>query len=168
MLDFAIKYEQQVQALLLDTAYNEKYKYMRFSSWVDKWKPAENTWEMHEFVSVHNGKILGFMRYSIDRDANIAYGVQIASFTDQPSIIFGRDLERFLRDVFEKFKIRKLKFSVAIGNPIERSYDRWIEKYDGRIVGIQRQNDKLFDGTYVDVKMYEVFRDDYLNAIAHE
>ena len=66
-----------------------------------------------------------------------------------------------LKDIFEKFHFRKLIFSVVIGNPIEKTYDRMIQKYGGRIVGIQRQQVKLIDGQFYDVKMYEILSDDY-------
>jgi len=49
-----------------------------------------------------------------------------------------------------------------MGNPIEKMYDKYINKYGGRIIGINKQSTKLQDGNYYDVKYYEIFRDDYL------
>lgn len=46
------------------------------------------------------------------------------------------DLGQALQDIFEKFKFRKLTFCVVVGNPIEKSYDKMINKYNGRIIGI--------------------------------
>ena len=53
-----------------------------------------------------------------------------------------------------------MNFSVAVGNPIERSYDRWVEKYNGRIVGIQKDHYLGIDNVFRDRKLYEVFNPD--------
>lgn len=79
-------------------------------------------------------------------------------------MIFGRDLGKALTDIFEKFNFNKLKFSVVVGNPIEKSYDRMIQKYGGRVVGIFREDARLIDGNLYDVKQYEILRSDYMRA----
>lgn len=66
-----------------------------------------------------------------------------------------------LRDIFEKFHFRKLDFTVVIGNPIESTYDRMVEKYGGRIVGIQKKQVRLIDGQLYDKKLYEILAEDY-------
>jgi hypothetical protein len=67
-----------------------------------------------------------------------------------------------LDEIFTKFKFRKLKYSVFVGNPIENTYDRLTEKYGGRIIGISKQDDRLIDGDFYDLKSYEIFKDDYM------
>jgi hypothetical protein len=101
------------------------------------------------------------LSYNIDRDANIANGMQIVNFKN-PSVIFSRDLYQFIIDVFDKFKFRKLTFCVIVGNPIEKSYDKMILKYGGRIVGTKLKECKLIDGGYYDFKMYEISLEDYI------
>ena len=58
----------------------------------------------------------------------------------------------------------KLNFSVVVGNPIEKSYDKLIKRYGGRIVGTREKETTLVDGNLYDVKMYELFREDYLKS----
>jgi hypothetical protein len=53
---------------------------------------------------------------------------------------------------------------VVVGNPAERLYDRVINKYGGRIVGIKEKSTKLIDGLYYDVKLYEIFKEDFDKA----
>ena len=65
---------------------------------------------------------------------------------------------------FEKFNFRKLNFSVVIGNPIEKSYDRMVKRFGGAICGYQRENVRLFDGKFYDEKLYEVLSEDYWRA----
>jgi len=106
-------------------------------------------------------KVLGYFRYNIDKDSNAAYAMQIMNFY-QPSIIFANDLKQFLTDIFEKFQFRKLRYACYIGNAIEKQYDKITQKYGGRIVGIQKEDNKLMDGKYYDCKLYEILLKDYL------
>jgi len=163
MLDVAGKYEQELQNLFANIMFNDKYKFYLGSSYMDKYKPYESTWNGHEFVSIHDRKIIGYMGYTIDRDANFAYSLRVINFEDK-NLLFSKDLKRFLQNIFEKFNFRKLKFGVVVGNPIEKAYDRICLKFGGRIVGTYKQDTKLFDGQYYDWKMYEIFREDYLKS----
>jgi hypothetical protein len=52
----------------------------------------------------------------------------------------------------------------VIGNPIEETYDRLCAKYGGRILCIQKDETKLEDNKYYDVKLYEIMREDYMKA----
>jgi len=79
--------------------------------------------------------------------------------------VWGRDLINVVANIFEKFAFRKLLFSVVVGNPIERSYDRLIQRYGGRIVGTYKDHCKLMDGNYYDSKLYEIFKEDYFRQI---
>jgi hypothetical protein len=56
----------------------------------------------------------------------------------------------------------------VIGNPIEKSYDKLIHKYGGRVVGTYKQHTKLIDNKLYDEKFYEIFRDDYIKNKANK
>ena len=60
-----------------------------------------------------------------------------------------------------------MSFSVVIGNPIEKRYDKFIEEYGGRVIGVREQDVRLLDGKFYDVKLYEIFRHEYLNRKYH-
>lgn len=161
MLDIAQKYEDQLKLLFANIAFDMRFMFMIGSSYRDVYKASDSTWTRHEFVSIHNGEIIGYLKYSINRDSNVAYGMQIVNFTYKHNIIFAKDLKTFLNDIFKKYQFRKLKYSCYVGNPIEKSYDKMTLKYGGKIVGIQKENDKLLDGNYYDCKLYEILRKDY-------
>jgi len=162
MLDLAIKYETKLQELFSNVALDEKYMFFSGCSYRDKYKADESTWNKHEFVSLDGkGEVLGYIKYSIDRESSVANSLQIINFSNN-RVTFGRDVMQALDEVFTKFKFRKMRYSVYVGNPIENTYDRLTEKYGGRIVGIQIQDDKLLDGNFYDFKSYEIFREDYL------
>ena len=170
MLDIAGKYENELKLLFTNITFDEKYKYLDASSYRDIYTSTTSTWSKHEFVSIYNNKIIGYMKYSIDRDSNIAHAMRVVNFDNKCNIIFSKDLRKFLTDIFEKFQFRKLVFSVIIGNPVEKSYDKICEKHGGRIIGIKKENCKLIDGNYYDIKIYEILRSDYIKnkEIKHE
>lgn len=164
MLEPAIKYKEQLEQLHYNIWFKDKYKYCNYSVYYDALNIETTTWNKHQFVSVVNGKVIGYISYSVSREDNSVYGLYIVNFTDN-KISFGKDLGQALQDIFEKFKFRKLDFSVAVGNPIEKSYDKMISKYGGRIVGIKKEDVKLIDGLYYDKKLYEILATEYFDAI---
>lgn len=156
MLDLAIKYREQLQQLMYDTWMNEKYKFWNCTNYSEKFELAENTWNYHQFVSVDkDGNVIGYIGYSIDRESDYVCGLNIINFSDNKAV-FGCDAGRAIKNIFEKYKFRRLEFSVIIGNPIEKAYDRLVKKYGGRIVGIYEKRVRLIDGRFYDEKLYEV------------
>jgi hypothetical protein len=163
MLDFSIKYKERLQGKYIDIWYKEKYKYF-FNSACQIFGIDEHTWDTHDFVSLDkDGNIIGNIYYSVNRNTLNAERLCAVNFTDD-IYTFGKDLLQVLRDIFEKFNFNKLSFCVVIGNPIEKSYDKLVQKYGGRIVGIKRKEFKLFDNKYYDCKQYEILREDYLRS----
>lgn len=168
MLERATKYKEELRRLFMDAWRKEKYKYLNcnpysFMSALTNDEGLDNTWNRHHFVSTHNGKVIGYITYGIQRTDNRVFGLEIVNFTDDSSV-FAIDLMRVLRNMFELYKFRKINFLVIIGNPIEKRYDKLVEKYNGRIVGVREKHIKLIDNKYYDVKEYEFFREDYLKA----
>ena len=165
MLDVAIKYSDQLKKQMLNLWFVEKYKYWNYDNYHREFVVESNTWNNHQFVSIdNNGNIIGYIGYTVDRLTYSVYGLSAINFTEN-KIVFGNDLRKALIDIFEKFNFHKLKFAVVIGNPIEKSYDKLIEKYGGRIVGVYEQETKLIDDKYYDEKIYEITRENYLNSI---
>lgn len=160
MLEPAIKYKDQLEKLQYNTWFNDKYKYWNFDVYYEPMQINTDTYNKHQFVSVSDGEVIGYIAYNISRAENFVHSLSIINFTDN-KITFGRDVMKAMNDIFEKFKFRKLNFNVVIGNPIEKTYDKLIEKYGGRIVGVYKENVKLIDGEYYDVKSYELLASDY-------
>jgi hypothetical protein len=106
--------------------------------------------------------VIGYIEYNISRTSNSISSLSIINFTDD-KVTFAMDLKHVLTDIFEKYKFRKINFSVIIGNPIEKSYDKMVKKYGGRIVGTYKDDVVLIDGEYYDRKTYEILASDYFN-----
>lgn len=164
MLEPAIKYRDQIYNIQYDIWFNDKYKYFNVGSYYGAMQIDENTWDRHQFVSVLNGNIIGYIEYNISRQEHCVRSLAIINFTENKAV-FGKDLAQALKDIFEKYKFRKLNFSVVVGNPIEKSYDKMIKRYGGRIVGKYKDNVKLIDGNYYDEKVYEILASEYFDAI---
>lgn len=164
MLEPAIKYKEQLEKLQYDVWFNDKYKYWNCSVYYDTMNLDTNTWDKHQFVSVVNGEVIGYISYNISRGDNSTYSLSILNFTNNKAA-FGMDLGKALKDIFEKYRFRKLNFCVVVGNPIEKSYDKMISKFGGRIVGIYKEDVRLIDGKYYDKKLYEILATEYFDAI---
>lgn len=164
MLDNARKYKQELQSKLIDTWYDEKYKYYHMGGWHREYVPSEDDWETMCFVSLDKYKnVLGYIIYSINRDTSSVYDFGAINFSNN-KLTFGKDLHRVIDDIFCKFNMQRMEWNVVCGNPIEKSYDKFVEKYGGRIVGTRKRNVKLLDNQIYDDKIYEILREDYLKS----
>ena len=158
----AYTYKDKLQEAYNTIIFNDKYKYYNFTNyWTHTIKLSENSWEDIEMVSVDtNDNVRGYFRAGIARDADKVSSLGIMNFYDK-NATFSKDLYQFLTDLFNKYNFRKIEFTVVIGNPAEKMYNRIMKKYGGRIVGIKKLSTKLVDGLYYDVKMYEIFKEDF-------
>ena len=163
MLKPAILYAEQLPKMYQKLWFNEKYKYYNYNSYWNSFTIEDKTWDWHEFVSVsQTGEVLGYIHYRVDRVTLKCCNFGAINFTNNP--LFGKDLLQAIKDIFERFNFHKLAFSVVIGNPVEKSYDRLCQKYGGRILCIEKEETKLEDNKYYDVKRYEILRNDYIRA----
>jgi hypothetical protein len=165
ILKLAYTYKDKLQAKYSEVVFQDKYKFYSCSvDWDYAIKISEDSWNNIQFVSVdEENNIRGYLSAHVSRNSDKVTGLGIINFYDT-NIVFSKDLYQFLKDLFEKFNFRKIEFSVVIGNPIEKMYDKYIKKYGGRIVGISKDDTKLQDGKYYDLKYYEIFREDYLKS----
>lgn len=165
MLDLTLKHLDEFKKKHISTWFNPKYIYYNYRVYYDTPEIKDSTWNCHDFVSLDkDGNIIGNVYYNIDRAKNDAYGLGIICYEDTTSLTFGHDVLQAIKDIFEKFNFHKLSFSVIIGNPIEKTYDKLTSKYGGRIVGIKREEARLVDNKYYDEKIYEILREDYMRS----
>lgn len=163
MLDIAINHTEELKKKFRETWFDEKYKFYNYDTYYSDWSIDDNTWDNHQFVSINKGgHVIGYIGYAIKRQTHNCGALGIINFSDNQGT-FGVDVGHVLVDIFEKFNFGKLKFSVVIGNPIEKTYDRLVKKYGGRVVGIYKNEVRLIDGNYYDVKHYEILRENYLD-----
>ena len=161
MLDVAINHIDELKKKFNSIWFQEKYKFYNYDMYFNDMIVDDNTWNKHQFVSVNTDReIIGYIAYQIDRQTLNVSKLAIINFTDN-KIVFSRDLKQVLTDIFEKFNFQKLSFSVVVGNSIDKSYDKMVAKYGGRIIGTAINETKLYDNEYYHVKYYEILKDEY-------
>ena len=163
MLKPAILYKEQVQEKgKVVLQYPERYMFWNNSSYLtytDFSLDDKDEWIWIKRVSVDsNDKVLGYLTAEVCRFTDDVVSLCFMNFNlGTISITFVRDMERFLMSLLDIY--RKVSFSVVVGNPAERLYDKVIEKYHGRIVGVKKQDVRLIDGKYYDLKLYEILKE---------
>jgi hypothetical protein len=164
MLEYAKKYEDTLRGLFFDTAFDPFYQFDSYMCYRETFELPKETFNSNHFASVYDNNVLGMIGYSIKRPENAVYGLYIVHFGGPESLhryIFGKDIMTAMKDIFEKYRFNKLNFTVVIGNPIEKTYDKLIRRYNGRIVGTKEQETRLIDGKIYDVKEYEILASRY-------
>jgi hypothetical protein len=169
MLKLAYDYKDQLNKKFHETAFVAKYKFYGFDSCEEYEKDIKsNSWDSLQFVSFDNGFIIGYMSAAIDRPTYSISSLRLINFTDgnslfleKDNIIFSLDMKQFFVDLFSKFNFNKINWRVAIGNPAEQIYDKLIQKHGGRVVGVFKDDVKLWDGKLYDVKHYEIMREEF-------
>ena len=160
MLKLPQPYSSQIEQEKIKIIENEdQYKFVNISSyWYSNFlKLPDSEWDEIVRVSFAEDKVLGLFKATIDREINHVSSLMIVNFNlKKISFTFIKDLESFVRYLIEYKKFRKISFTVVIGNPAEKMYDKFIEKYNGRVVGIKKNEVKLLDGKFYDLKLYEI------------
>lgn len=161
MLSLAILHRDDLQRKYAACAYNEKYKYSYGANWCRlELTIKDSTWDCLQCVSLEDNEVVGFFEASFNRTANSVNCIYALNFTDSP-FPFAKDLRLFLTRLFDQCHVQKVRWTVSIGNPAERMYDRIVRKYGGRVVGIYHREDMLWDGELCDCKLYEILREEY-------
>lgn len=164
MLEVANLHEEELKRCMLQTWYDDKYKYYHPTMYRHWELPAENNYRLFAVLD-KNRMVIGYIEYWIEAHAEIAKDFIAINFSDD-IITFGKDLRQVIHDIFCVYNLRKMEFVVVIGNPIESTYDRLVEKYGGAIIGIRHDHFRLIDGRFYDEKLYEIMRDSFINHLA--
>ena len=164
MIRNAKLHEQELKKMFHIISFDPAYKFMNGVPYTDEFTVDETTMNQHSFVSIWKGEIVGFIRYYIDRITNNVSGLYCVHFGKKHSILFMRDLLSVVSGIFKNFGFYKINFTVIVGNPIEKAYDKLIARYGGRIVGVYKHDARLIDGKFYDLKMYELLASDYWQA----
>jgi hypothetical protein len=106
----------------------------------------------HGFVSTYKGEILGKFAVIVNELTHSVVEISAISYSDKRTYIFGKDLITGVRFLMDNY--RKVCFSVIIGNPKEKTYDRLTNAL-GFTTVLRRAEVKNKNGEWNDVKIYE-------------
>ena len=127
-----------------------------------------------QLVSVLNTDLIcGLFHICIDRATRSGYGMYVCnlsylytSFLVDEELLttrFALDFRHFILYLFNYMKLNKIKFKCAKNNPANKMYEKFIQHYDGRLVGIYEKDCMLPTGEIVDICSDELFRENFLN-----
>lgn len=164
MLDLAIRWPEELQARYQQTLFDPKYKfYHRFSTISYHLDISANS-DTVQMVSLEAGEVVGFMAADLNRETNTAFNLNIIKF-EPDSREFSADIFGFFIMLFTQLGVERVVWDVIIGNPAEKFYDYIAANYGGRIVGTFHNEARLTDGKLYDVKYYEMYREEALQAV---
>ena len=166
MLDVADKYVDELNQKLYNIWYDHKYMYYFCCPHRGTYSVDPNgDWNGRNFVSINSdGKIIGYIHYSICRTADYVDDFGAVNFSDdsKDKYTFGKDLRQVIDDIFLKFNHNRLEFTVVEDNPIRKTYFKLVNKYGGRIIGVKHCVIKLINGKVTNKIYFEILRSDYI------
>jgi hypothetical protein len=163
MLEWAKKYENELKEIQIDKMFDLSFQWAWIGCERQIILPSDKT-DTHWFVSTIGGQVIGEMGYSPDRATKKAQHIFCAHYTNDNYYTFGKDLIQMFYDIFKKFHLNKVSYSVIIGNPAEKTWDKFTKKHGGRIVGIREKDVILQDGLLYDIKDYEIMAEKFFNS----
>lgn len=168
MIKPAILYKESLNSCFAKSSLNPADMFYTEQYWQLECHLSNSTWETLQMVSVdQSDNIVGFFNLSIDQGCHFVSSLGALRFlkNKEYDIMFAKDfLEVFLK-CFNHFKYNKICFSICMGSPHEKMYNKFIEKYGGKVVGVREKHYRTVDGTIHDMKIYEISRDKFLEKM---
>lgn len=97
--------------------------------------------------------LVGYISYHVDLYSRCVYNFGMISF--KKSMAFSAAIEEIIEDLIHKEKFHRISWRMVSGNPVEKTYDRFLKKYNGnKIVEHDVFKDKY--GNYHDSIIYEL------------
>ncbi len=164
MLENALLYEDQIERYFKLHMYDLKTNYV-FGSHGCSIEPYEkDNLNSHQFASVDKGFVHGIMGYQINWETRSVGSLYIINCYNKPSPLFIRDTLHMIDDIFNKYNLNRISWRAYADNPAVNGYRKFCKRYGGREVGILRQTVLLLDGQLHDEVLFELLKEDYINA----
>lgn len=132
MLVPAILYKDEICKKFMEYNYTEDMGY--YTGYLGNSLPSiksEDEGSLYQYAILDNGKLIGYFTYQIDWYCSCAHCFGLFSF-DRNNKIIGLDIHRELRKIINDYHIHRLEWRMIGGNPVEKHYDRFYQKYHGR------------------------------------
>jgi hypothetical protein len=151
----AFFHKEDLQKKYAKEIFKEKYKFSTTSCYQNfELDISKESWSKEQFVVLCEKEVVGYLSASINRETDSISQLFIVDFTDR-SEEFAQAMSLFFHSFLLRFK--KITFSVVVGNSTEKFYDKLVDfpEFNGRIVGVFKNDVKLSDGKLYDQKWYE-------------
>ncbi len=160
MLLPAILYKKEILTKMLNYNYTEDMVY--YTGYLGNSLPSieeNNDGNIYQYAIVDdrnrdNKELIGYFTYRIDWYSSCAYGFGLFSF-DRNNVTIGLDVYRELKKIINDYNIHRLEWRMIGGNPVEKHYDKFCQKYNGKKLVL---TDALKDrcGKYHNATIYEI------------
>lgn len=150
---------EELNLTLKRSFYDDRNKYLFSNGYFSPVEIPQSNWSDDGFVFCDEfDNIIGCIIFSISRPTNIINIYNLITFTNEFKYrrYIYNEIIKYIENILNNSYHTKITFSVVIGNPIEKAYDKIIRRYIGRVVGISEKECLLKDGKYYDLKRYEI------------
>ena len=132
MLVPAILYKDEICKRFKKYSYSEDMiNYTGYLGYSTPIIAEENDGSLYQYAIVDNDRLIGFFTYQINWYASCAHCFGLFSF-DRNNSIIGRDVYRELQKIINNYHIHRIEWRMVGGNPVEKHYDRFCKKYNGK------------------------------------
>lgn len=123
-----------------------------------------NNWINENFVVIYDQKIIAYFEAIWHRPLNVIRSFRLINFDKSKQLVVSMAFFKYLDYLFTNRGCEVFNWFVALKNTHAKDmYDRFIEKYCGREIGIKTRGQMSYNGTISDTCLYEITKDDYLN-----
>lgn len=129
MLVPAILYKYEIQAKFGKHFYTDSMIY--YNGCLESNVPNIEEGYDYQYAIVDNDKLIGYFSYRIDWYSSSVNCFGLFSF-DKNNKVIGLDVYRELKKIINDYHIHRMEWRMIGGNPVEKHYDRFCEKYHGK------------------------------------
>lgn len=155
MLKPAVLYKEEIQKELAKHNYTENMMfYTGYLGYSVANIEKANDGDLYQYAIVENDKLIGYFAYQVDWYSSCASRFGLFSF-DRNNTTIGLDIYRELKKLINDYHIHRIEWHMIGGNPVERHYDNFCKKYNGKKLVL---TDALKDrcGKYHNSVIYEI------------
>lgn len=105
--------------------------------------------------------LVGYISYRVDPWLSVAYNFGIYSFV-KDTITLANDLYEIMKSLIATY--HRIEWRMIAGNPVERSYDALLKKFNGRKITLKDSTKDNY-GNYHDEYIYEILTNAHLNML---
>ena len=156
MLVPAVLYKDEIKRKILEYKYTNDMMY--YFGWLGDSIPnidddSEDNCTV-QYAIVDGDNLIGYFTYMMDWYTSCASCFGLFSF-DRGNKIIGLDVLRELKKIIQEYNVHRISWRMVSGNPVERHYDRFCDKYGGKKFVL---TDAIRDraGNYHDDVIYEI------------
>ena len=110
----------------------------------------------YNWAVLDNEKVIGYISYWIDWTTRCASSFGMYCF-DEGNLVFGLAIRDVMKMLIEEYRLHRIEWRMISGNPVQKHYDKFCEKYGGnRVVLHDVCKDRY--GKFHDEYIYEIIQ----------